>query len=66
MGYTDKDFNNPEEMFIKRTRALRVRIQNLESSLVTAQHPFTRAVIKQELDRCADEYVGRSIQGRNS
>ena len=52
-------------MFEIRTRAIRVRIQNLESDLVVAQHPFSRAVIKQELDKSIDEYVARSIQQRS-
>lgn len=62
MGLTDSDFQNPEKMFQIRTRQLRVRIQKLESDLVMAQHPFSRAVIKQELEKCIDEYVARTLQ----
>ena len=62
MGFTDKDFNNPIAMFEIRTRQLRVRIQTLQSFLVVAQHPYSKAVVKQELNRCVDEYVTRSLQ----
>lgn len=62
MGLTNSDFQNPEKMFQIRTRQLRVRIQKLESDLVMAQHPFSRAVIKQELEKCIDEYVARTLQ----
>ena len=62
MGFTDKDFHNPLEMFNIRTRQLRVRIQTLQNFLVIAQHPYSRAIVKQELDKCVDEYVARSLQ----
>ena len=62
MGFTDKDFKNPLGMFEMRTRQLRVRIQTLQSFLVIAQHPYSRAIVKQELDKCIDEYVARSLQ----
>lgn len=62
MGFTDKDFNNPIAMFEIRTRQLRVRIQTLQNFLVVAQHPYSKAVVKQELNRCVDEYVTRSLQ----
>lgn len=62
MGFTDKDFNNPIGMFEIRTRQLRVRIQTLQSFLVIAQHPYSRAIVKQELDKCIDEYVARRLQ----
>lgn len=61
MGFTQEDFNNPEKMLQIRTRKIRVRIQQLESDLAIAQHPFSRAVIKQELDKCVDEYVARTL-----
>ena len=61
MGFTKEDFNNPEKMLQIRTRKLRVRIQQLESDLAIVQHPFSRAVIKQELDKCVDEYVARTL-----
>ena len=64
MGFTDKDFSNPIGMFEIRTRQLRVRIQTLQTFLVTAQHPYSRAIVKQELDKCVDEYVARKIQSR--
>lgn len=64
MGFTDKDFKNPLGMFEMRTRQLRVRIQTLQSFLVIAQHPYSRAIVKQELDKCIDEYVARSLQQR--
>ena len=64
MGFTDKDFKNPLEMFEMRTRQLRVRIQTLQSFLVIAQHPYSRAIVKQELDKCIDEYVARRLQQR--
>lgn len=62
MGFTQKEFINPPLMFNARTRQLRVRIEHLQSDLVTAQHPFTKAVIKQELNKAVDEYVARKIQ----
>ena len=62
MGFTDKDFNNPIAMFEIRTRQLRVRIQTLQSFLVVAQHPYSRAIVKEELNKCIDEYVARSLQ----
>ena len=64
MGFTDKDFNNPIGMFDIRTRQLRVRIQTLQSFLVIAQHPYSRAIVKEELNKCIDEYVARSLQRR--
>lgn len=64
MGFTDKDFKNPLGMFEMRTRQLRVRIQTLQSFLVIAQHPYSRAIVKQELDKCIDEYVARRLQQR--
>ena len=65
MGFTEKDFNNPIGMFDMRTRQLRVRIQHLQGDLVIAQHPFSKAVIKQELNKAVDEYVARKIQEGN-
>lgn len=65
MGFTDKDFGNPLEMFDIRTRQLRVRIQNLQNHLVIAKHPFTKAVLRQEIDKATDEYVARTIQQRS-
>ena len=67
MGFTKEDFKNPKKMFDIRTRQLRVRIQKLESFLVTARHPFTRAVVKQELNQSIDEYVSRLqfVQGNS-
>lgn len=62
MGYTNKDFSNPRDMFQMRTRQLRVRIQDLQGFLVIAQHPYSKAIAKQELDKCVDEYVARSLQ----
>ena len=62
MGFTDKDFQNPLSMFNVRTRQLRVRIQMLQGFLVIAQHPYSKAIIKQELNKCVDEYVARSLQ----
>ncbi len=62
MGFTDKDFKNPIEMFEIRTRQLRVRIQTLQSFLVIAQHTYSRAIVKQELDKSVDEYVARKLQ----
>lgn len=64
MGFTSKDFKNPMLMYDARTRQLRVRIQHLQNFLVIAKHPFTRAVVKQELNRDIDEYVNRSVQLR--
>lgn len=66
MSYVAKDFNNPLSMFDIRTRQLRVRIQSLQNDLVIAQHPFTKAVIKQEMDKVVDEYVARKIQEGNT
>ena len=63
MSYTKNDFDDPMTMFEMRTRQIRVRIQKLQSDLVTAQHPFTKAVIKQEINKSVDEYVARKIQG---
>lgn len=65
MTYTVNDFNNPQQMVDIRTRQIRVRIQNLQSSLVVAQHPFTKAVIEQELQKCVDEYVFRRLSEGN-
>lgn len=62
MTYTKKDFDNPFNLFDSRTRQVRVRIQKLEADLVVAQHPFSRAVIKQELNKAVDEYVARKLQ----
>lgn len=66
MSYTQQDFEQPIKMFEMRTRQIRVRIQHLESDLVIAQHPFTKAVIKQEINKSVDEYVSRKIQADNS
>ena len=66
MAFTDKEFKNPMLMFDSRTRQIRVRIQHLQSDLVVAQHPFSRAVIKQELNKSIDEYVARTIQAGNT
>ena len=66
MSFTEKDFNNPMNMFDVRTRQLRVRIQNLQSFLVVAQHPYSRAIIAQELNQSIDEYVTRRLHQRNS
>ena len=52
-------------MFDIRTRQLRVRIQNLQQQYVVAQHPFTKAVLRQEIDKSVDEYVARTIQQGN-
>lgn len=65
MGFTDKDFSNPLVMFDMRTRQLRVRIQKLQNHLVVARHPFTKAVLKQEINKAVDEYVARTIQQGN-
>lgn len=62
MGFTDKEFGDPVKMFDIRTRQLRVRIQHLQNDLVIAQHPFSKAVIKQEINKSVDEYVSRKIQ----
>lgn len=62
MSFTSSDFSNPEKMYKMRTRSIRVRIQILESDLAIVQHPFSRAVIRQELNRSIDEYVSRSLQ----
>ncbi len=45
-----------------RTRKLRVRIQTLQSFLVIAQHPYSKAIVEQELSNCVDEYVTRKLQ----
>lgn len=66
MGFTEKEFKDPVGMFDSRTRQLRVRIQHLQSDLVIAQHPFSKAVIKQELNKAVDEYVARAIQKGNT
>lgn len=62
MGFTDKDFSNPMKMYEMRTRQLRVRIESLQSFLVIAQHPYSRAIVRQELDKSIDEYVARRLQ----
>lgn len=62
MGFTEKDFKNPLNMFDIRTRQIRVRIQNLEAFLVVAQHPYSKAITKQELNNAVDEYVARRLQ----
>lgn len=62
MGFTDKDYQNPMDMFDIRTRKIRVRIQNLETFLVVAKHPYSKAIVEQELAKCTDEYVARKIQ----
>ena len=59
------DFKNPQQMIDIRTRQIRVRIQSLQSALVVAQHPFTKAVIEQELQKCVDEYVYRRLSEGN-
>ena len=64
MGYTDKDFKNPIGMFDMRTRQLRVRIQKLHSLSVVLQHPYSKAIVEQELHKTVDEYVARSLQRR--
>ena len=65
MGFTEKEFKDPIKMFDSRTRQLRVRIQHLQSDLVIVQHPFSKAVIKQELNKTIDEYVARTLQTRS-
>ena len=62
MGFTKQDFENPVNMFEIRTRQLRVRIQTLQSFLIIAQHPYSKAIVKQELNKCVDEYVARKLQ----
>ena len=62
MSFSEKDFKNPLLMFDSRTRQIRVRIQTLQNFLVIAQHPYSRAIVKQELNKSIDEYVARSIQ----
>ena len=62
MGYTTHDYQNPTKMFKIRTRQLRVRIQTLEGFLVIAQHPYSKAIVKQELNKTVDEYVARKLQ----
>ena len=62
---TEKDFNNPIRMYDIRTRQLRVRIQHLQNDLIVVQHPFSKAVIKQEINKSVDEYVARKIQEGN-
>jgi hypothetical protein len=64
MGFTEKDFQDPEKMFDIRTRQLRLRIQTLQTFLVVAQHPYTKAIIKQELNNSIDEYVARTLPKR--
>lgn len=66
MSFTNKDFDNPLDIFDIRTRKIRVRIQNLQKFLIVAQHPFTKAVVEQELNNLVDEYVTRTIQRRNT
>lgn len=66
MGFTEKDFNNPIRMYDIRTRQLRVRIESLESTLVVARHPYSRAIIMQELNKCVDEYVTRKLYQRDN
>lgn len=66
MSYTNKNFEDPLKMFDIRTRQLRVRIQHLQADLVIAQHPFTKAVLKQEINKATDEYVARKIQSRTT
>ena len=65
MGYTKKEFDDPLLLFNIRTRQLRVRIQHLQNDLVIAQHPFSKAVIKQEINNTVDEYVTRRLQEGN-
>lgn len=62
MTYTLDDFNHPMNMYEMRTRQIRVRIQNLQSALVVAKHPFTKAVLEQEIQKSVDEYVFRQTQ----
>ena len=62
MSFSEKDFKNPLLMFDSRTRQIRVRIQTLQNFLVIAQHPYSRAIVKQELNKSIYEYVARSIQ----
>lgn len=64
MGFTDKDFKDPLKMFDARTRQLRVRIQTLETLLVVVQHPYSKAIITQELNNAIDEYVARNLSER--
>lgn len=64
MGFTDKDFKDPLKMFDARTRQLRVRIQTLETLLVVVQHPYSKAIITQELNNATDEYVARNLSER--
>lgn len=66
MAFSHEDFNNPILMFDSRTRQLRVRIQTLSTDMVVAKHPFSRAVILEELNKSTDIYVARSIQEGNS
>lgn len=65
MTFSHKDFNNPVLMFDSRTRQLRVRIQTLSADMVIAKHPFSRAVILEELNKSTDTYVARKIQEGN-
>lgn len=65
MTYTKNDFDNPHKMIEMRTRQIRVRIQKLDAALVVAQHPFTKAVIEQELQKCVDEYAYRRLSEGN-
>ena len=64
MGFTEQNFKNPVEMFDIRTRQLGVRIRTLQNFLAAAKHPYSRAIVKQELNRSIDEYVSRAIQQR--
>lgn len=65
MVFTHEDFNNPILMFDSRTRQLRVRIQTLSADMVIAKHPFSKAVVLEELNKSTDEYVARKIQEGN-
>lgn len=65
MVFTHEDFNNPILMFDSRTRQLRVRIQTLSADIVIAKHPFSKAVVLEELNKSTDEYVARKIQEGN-
>ena len=65
MGYTPKEFDDPLLLYGIRMRQLRVRIQHLQNDLVIAQHPFSKAVIKQEISNTVDEYVARRLQEGN-
>lgn len=65
MGYTPKELDDPLLLYSIRMRQLRVRIQHLQNDLVIAQHPFSKAVIKQEISNTVDEYVTRRLQEGN-